>query len=79
MERLKSLRIWRAAKSLRVRIFLILCLIGLLSCSIIKYAIIANYETRAVEVRKNEVQTQLRILANHLSLTTIWVIRLPKS
>ena len=66
MEKLRNLRIWRAAKSLRVRIFLILCLIGLLSCSIIKYAIIANYETRAVEVRKNEVQTQLRILANHL-------------
>ena len=33
---------------------------------VIKYAILSNYETRAVEVRQNDVQTQLRILANHL-------------
>ncbi|MBQ6735030.1 MAG: two-component sensor histidine kinase [Lachnospiraceae bacterium] len=53
-------------KSLRFRIFVILFLIGLLSCLVIKYAVLAGYETRAVEVRQNEVQTQLRILANHL-------------
>ena len=60
------MRIGRLLKSLRFRIFVILFLIGLLSCMVIKYAVLANYETRAVSVRENEVQTQLRILANHL-------------
>ncbi len=52
--------------SLRARIFIIVFLTGLLSCLIIHYAILQNYEKRAVEVRTTEVTTQLRILANHL-------------
>ncbi|MBR5970498.1 MAG: GerMN domain-containing protein [Lachnospiraceae bacterium] len=60
------MRIGSFFRSLRFRIFLILFLIGLLSCMVIKYAVLAGYETHAVEVRENEVQTQLRILANHL-------------
>ena len=53
-------------RSLRVRIFLILFATGLISCMVMQNAIIANYERRAVDLKTNEVQTQLRILANHL-------------
>ena len=53
-------------KSLRVRFFLILFITGLFSCMIMQSAILTNYKDRAIEVKKNEVQTQLRILANHL-------------
>ena len=66
MEVIKKLRLWRIFKSLTIRIFAIIFFIALVSCVVIKSAIIANYEARAVDVKQNEVQTQLRILANHL-------------
>ena len=62
-----QLKIWRVFKSLRLRLFLIMCLIGLLSCVIIKYAIIKNYEARAFDVKKNEVLAQLQVLSEHVT------------
>ncbi|MDE7427991.1 MAG: two-component sensor histidine kinase, partial [Lachnospiraceae bacterium] len=53
-------------RSLKVRIFLILLLVGLIPCFITRYAILQNYEQRAVNVRTSDITTQLRILANHL-------------
>ncbi len=53
-------------RSLRSRVFITIFLTGLVSCLMIHFAILQNYEKRAVEVRTSEVQTQLRILANHL-------------
>ena len=44
-----------------------MCLIGLLSCSIIKTAIIKNYEARAFDVRKSEVLAQLQVLSEHIT------------
>ncbi|MDE7276014.1 MAG: two-component sensor histidine kinase, partial [Lachnospiraceae bacterium] len=59
----KKLKILR---SLKVRLFLILFIVGLIPCSFMRYAILENYEHRAVSVRTSDVQAQLRILANHL-------------
>lgn len=53
-------------RSLKVRLFLILFIVGLIPCIFMRYAILENYEHRAVSVRTSDVQTQLRILANHL-------------
>lgn len=53
-------------RSLKVRIFLIVFIIGLIPCIAMRYAIVQNYEQRAVSVRTSDVQTQLKILANHL-------------
>ena len=53
-------------RSLKTRIFLILLIVGLIPCIIMRYAIVQNYEQRAVNVRISDVTTQLRILANHL-------------
>ncbi len=53
-------------KSLRVRFFVIVAVTGLVSCLCMYRIILDSYEDRAVSVKATEVQTQLRILANHL-------------
>ena len=53
-------------RSLKTRIFLILLIVGLIPCISMRYAILRNYEQRAVNVRTSDITTQLRILANHL-------------
>lgn len=53
-------------RSLKLRIFLITFLFGMIPVTIMRYGILSNYETRVVNVRTSEAQTQLRILANHL-------------
>ena len=53
-------------RSLRMRLFIIFFVVGLVPCVILHYGILNNYETRAVEVRTEEVETHLRALANHL-------------
>ncbi len=60
---LKKLKIWR---SLKVRLFIIIFLMGTIPVFIIRAGILENYEDRAVEVRQSDVQNQLKIIANHL-------------
>lgn len=61
--KLRELKIFR---SLKVRIFLIMLIVGLIPCFVMRYAILNNYEQRAVNVRTSDISTQLKILANHL-------------
>ncbi len=61
--KLRNIKILRSLKS---RIFLILLIVGLIPCISMRYAILQNYEQRAVNVKISDVSTQLRILANHL-------------
>ena len=66
-DKLKELvRKFSVVKSLRMRLFIIIFVVGLVPCVILHYGILTNYETRAVEVRTEEVETHLRALANHL-------------
>ncbi len=60
---LKKLKIWR---SLKARLFVIMFLMGVIPSIFMRVGILENYESRAVEVRTSDVQTQLRIIANHL-------------
>ena len=60
------IRKFSVVKSLRMRLFIIIFVVGLIPCVILHYGILNNYETRAVEVRTEEVETHLRALANHL-------------
>lgn len=62
-ERLRKIKIFR---SLKARLFLILLIVGLIPAVFMRYAILDNYEQRAVSVRTSDITTQLRILANHL-------------
>lgn len=53
-------------RSLRVRIFLILMLVGFIPGLIMQYGIMERYQSNAVSVKSNEVITQIKILADHL-------------
>ena len=61
--KLRQLKIFR---SLKVRIFLIMLMVGLIPCFVMRHAILNNYERRAVNIRTSDITTQLKILANHL-------------
>ncbi len=63
------LKITDIFKSLKVRFFIIVFITGLVSCLVMHSVILDSYEDRAVNVKSTEVQTQLRILANHLILS----------
>ncbi|MDD2972520.1 MAG: ATP-binding protein [Lachnospiraceae bacterium] len=54
-------------RSLKVRIFLIIFLAGIIPSIVMRFGILENYVDRAVEVREKDVQNQIQILANHLT------------
>ncbi len=62
-EKLKRMTFY---KSLRVRLFVIILLVGIVPSMVMHQGIISNYEERAVEQRSSTVQNQLVIIANHL-------------
>lgn len=62
----KQLKIRDILKSLRVRFFIVVAITGILSCVFMHEIILDSYQDRAVSVKSTEVQTQLKILANHL-------------
>lgn len=45
---------------------MILLVVGLIPCFVMRYAILQNYERRAVNIRTSDISAQVRILANHL-------------
>ncbi len=53
-------------RSLRFRIFFLIFLMGFLSCFIMRVSVVQNYFDREINMRKNDVQNQLKIIANHL-------------
>ena len=53
-------------RSLKFRIFLIILAAGIIPTMFLRYAILQNYEERAVSVRISYVQSQFKILADHL-------------
>lgn len=60
---IRGLRVFR---SFRVRIFILMLIIGIIPSVIVQRAFLQNYETRAVSVRTDEVSNQLMVIANHL-------------
>lgn len=60
---LESIKILR---SFRVRIFLVLLIVGIVPSLVIHAAVLSSYEDRAVSVRESEVQNQLRTIANYI-------------
>lgn len=67
LEKIKEFcRLYLSFRSLRVRIFLIVLVVGIIPSVAMRYGIMRNYEQRAVELRTVTVQNQLKILADHL-------------
>ncbi|MBQ7955719.1 MAG: two-component sensor histidine kinase [Lachnospiraceae bacterium] len=52
--------------SLRVRLFLLILVVGIVPSVMMRYTIVENYEEKALATRTTTVQNQLKILANHL-------------
>lgn len=55
-----------SCKSLRARIFIIIVVVGMIPSIWMQGAILNNYEDRAVSLRISDVQTQMKIIADHL-------------
>lgn len=53
-------------RSLKLRLFVIIFLVGIIPCMVIYMGFLSNYEERAVKLRTSDVQNQLKIIANHL-------------
>ncbi len=64
INRIKNFRFLR---SLRFRIFAIICFIGILPCALLGLLVLGSYEKRAVSHRMSEIQHQCTVLAGHLS------------
>ena len=56
----------KVIRSLRVRIFLIIMIVGMIPGFLIHFGIMERYMDNAVNARSNEVQTQVKIIADHL-------------
>lgn len=65
----KILKKIKIGRSLKVRLFVIAFLMGIIPSVIMRAGIMRNYESRAIDVRTSDVQTQLKIIANHLIAT----------
>ena len=61
-----AVRKLKISRSLRVRLFLIILLMGTVPSVCMRYGIMDNYEEQAVSLRTAAVQAQLKIIANHL-------------
>ncbi|MBQ8821686.1 MAG: two-component sensor histidine kinase [Lachnospiraceae bacterium] len=53
-------------RSLRIRLFFIILVVGIVPSAIMRHSILQSYEQRAVQQRVQVVQNQLRVLADHL-------------
>ena len=53
-------------RNLRVRIFLLLMVMGMIPSFLTRTTLLRNYEERAVNVKISEVSNQFKIIANHL-------------
>lgn len=53
-------------KSIRFLVFIVILLVGLISCMAMHYGIMESYEERAVSLRISDVQNQLKVIGNHL-------------
>lgn len=58
-----KLLIWR---SLKLRLFVTIFILGIIPAIIISRAMVNNYEDRAVRIRTSDVQNQLTIISKHL-------------
>jgi signal transduction histidine kinase len=66
LENIKKNKFVRSFRSLKIRIFWVIMLAGLIPCIILHYCLLERYMDNAIEVRTNEVQTQVKIIADHL-------------
>lgn len=65
-KKIKSGKLYTSFRSLKTRIFCFLMLTGMIPCVVLHYGILSRYLDNAVSSRTNTVQTQVKIIADHL-------------
>ena len=65
-KKIKSGKLYTSFRSLKTRIFCFLMLTGMIPCVVLHYGILSRYLDNAVLSRTNTVQTQVKIIADHL-------------
>jgi len=65
----KILDFFHRIKSFQVIVFLVIVIIGVLPCFILSRGIVANYESRAVELRTADIKTQCETIVNQMGMT----------
>jgi signal transduction histidine kinase len=63
---IKNSRFLKSFRSLKTRIFWVIILAGIIPCIILHFCLLERYMDNAIEVKTNEVQTQVKIIADHL-------------
>lgn len=58
--------ILKKLKSIRFLVFIVILVVGLISCVAMHFGIMESYENRAVSLRTSDVQNQLKVIGNHL-------------
>ena len=61
-----QLKLFLSLRSLKVRLFVIILIVGIVPGILMRYSIVSNYEERAVQQRISTVQNQLLVVGNHL-------------
>ncbi|MDE6985139.1 MAG: two-component sensor histidine kinase, partial [Lachnospiraceae bacterium] len=65
-KKIKKGKIFTSFRSLKTRIFCIIMTAGIVPCIVLHFGILERYLDNTIETRTNEVQTQVRIIADHL-------------
>lgn len=64
--KIKNGKFFKSFRSLKTRIFCFMMVMGVIPCIVLHYGILSRYLDNAVSSRTNTVQTQVKIIADHL-------------
>jgi len=65
-DKIKDSKLFKSFRSLKIRVFFIILMTGLIPCVVLHIGILERYMDNTVSVRTSTVQTQVKIIADHL-------------
>ncbi len=65
-KKIKNIRFFKSFRSLKTRIFIVVMVAGIIPCLLLHFGLLERYMDNAISVRTGEVQTQVKIIADHL-------------
>ena len=71
-EKMKKGKVFTSFRSLKTRMFCIIMAAGIVPCIVLHFGILERYLDNTIETRTNEVQTQVKIIADHLITAVRW-------
>lgn len=65
-DKIRNSKLFMSFRSLKIRVFCIILMTGFIPCVVLHFGILERYMDNAIYVRTVEVQTQVKIIADHL-------------